>query len=331
MPEFEDGCYTCNTGIALIGKLLAGRLPMKYTRVALGSGQIPAGERPRTLSAPPGYVMDGAISAVTVPQDGECNVTVQVDSAMVEHGFYLTGLMLYAEDPDLGEVPYTYMSLANEPEWIRPKTSTIRKINTFNLIAEVDAVENVTAVFDESALITYNTLCRVLADAMRMTRITVTPEMWTMEGERDAVGVVSLPWATADMVPCIHVNRSCTTMACECGLELIADVEDGALHLYAARIPMEPLIIELLCLRPALDANWTPTAVLGPAPGEGGTSAVLLPATETRLGGVRVGAGLTGGSDGTLSVDYGQLVENLAVPDEEFTEALRALQNETEE
>ena len=96
-------------GAALIAKVLAGRCQMNYTRAAVGQGTIPEGTSPKTLAEPPGYVMDAKIAAITNPIDGECQVTVQIYSADVETGFYATGIMLYAEDPDLGEVPYTYL------------------------------------------------------------------------------------------------------------------------------------------------------------------------------------------------------------------------------
>lgn len=53
----------------------------------------------------------------------------------METGFYLTNIVLFAEDPDEGEVPFTYLSLENEPEWIRPASSIVGKLATFDLIA----------------------------------------------------------------------------------------------------------------------------------------------------------------------------------------------------
>lgn len=154
MARFEDGCYGSMPGVALIGKVLAGRCGMRYTRVAAGKGEIPEGETPKTMTAPAGYVMDAVISAVTNPVDGECQVTVQINSAQVETGFYCTGLLLYAEDPDLGEVPYTYLNLENEPEWIRPASSLVGKLATFDIIAAVGDVDTVTAFIDPEAIAT---------------------------------------------------------------------------------------------------------------------------------------------------------------------------------
>ena len=116
MSYFEDGSYSCTPGIELIAKVLAGRCKMKYTRAAVGSGQILETENPKTMTGPAGYVMDAQIAAVSNPVNGECQVTVQINSSDVDEGFYATGIMLYAEDPDDGDVPYTYLVLENGPE-----------------------------------------------------------------------------------------------------------------------------------------------------------------------------------------------------------------------
>ena len=58
MSKFEDGSYGSLTGIALIGKVLAGRCQMHYTKAAVGNGTIPEGLTPKTMTGPCG-VCDG--------------------------------------------------------------------------------------------------------------------------------------------------------------------------------------------------------------------------------------------------------------------------------
>ena len=62
MSKFEDGSYGSLTGVSLIGKVLAGRCSMKYTRAAAGSGQIPEGMTPKTMTGSAGHVMDAMIA-----------------------------------------------------------------------------------------------------------------------------------------------------------------------------------------------------------------------------------------------------------------------------
>lgn len=87
MAKFEDGSYGSFPGIELIAKVLAGRCKMHYTRVAVGKGYIEEGQTPKTMTEPAGYVMDAKISGYTNPVAGECQVTVQINSADVENGF----------------------------------------------------------------------------------------------------------------------------------------------------------------------------------------------------------------------------------------------------
>lgn len=164
MSKFEDGSYQCLPGPALIAKALAGRCKMNYTRAAVGQGTIPEGVSPKSLTEPPDYVMDIKIAAVTNPVDGECQVTLQINSSDVETGFYAMGIMLYAEDPDLGEVPYTYLKLEEGLEWIRPASSAVGKLATFDLIAAVGAVDAVSANIDPDAIVTYASAKQLIAE-----------------------------------------------------------------------------------------------------------------------------------------------------------------------
>lgn len=164
MAKFEDGSYSTIYTNALIGKVLAGRCKMRYVRAAVGSGFLGEDDSPKTASEPAGYVMDAVIASVTNPVDGECMVTVQVNSSNVETGFFCTGVVLYAEDPDLGEVPYTYLTLEDGAEWIRPASAIVGKLATFELIAAVGAVDAVEAVIDPEAIMTVAAAKQLIAE-----------------------------------------------------------------------------------------------------------------------------------------------------------------------
>lgn len=163
MAAYEDGSYGTAASRALIAKILAGRCTMKYTRAAAGKGAIPDGSTPATMDGPADYVMDVRISGITNPVDGECQVSVQINSKDVETGFYTTCIVLYAEDPDLGEIPYTYLVLENEPEWIRPASAIVGKVATFDIIAAVGEVDAVFAAIDPEAIATMANVEQVVA------------------------------------------------------------------------------------------------------------------------------------------------------------------------
>ena len=164
MSKFEDGSYQCLPGPALIAKILAGRCQMHYTRAAVGKGTLPEGVSPKELSEPPEYVMDAMIAEVSNPVDGECQVTVQINSSDVEVGFYANYIILYAEDPDDGEVPYTCLKMEDGLEWIRPKSSAVGKLSTFDLIAAVGDVDIVSATIDPNAIVSVAQMERMIAE-----------------------------------------------------------------------------------------------------------------------------------------------------------------------
>lgn len=248
MSYFEDGSYSCTPGIELIAKVLAGRCKMKYTRAAVGSGQILETENPKTMTGPAGYVMDAQIAAVSNPVNGECQVTVQINSSDVDEGFYATGIMLYAEDPDDGDVPYTYLVLENGPEWIRPSGSAVGKLATFDLIAVVGEVDKVTATIDPESIVTYAAVEQMISEAISKRDITIPSDGWDVSSdEEDDVGegtyYVDVPQdgVTENMVPVISIPPSGMDAAQTCGLSSVARTMDGAVRFYAESAPEEEI------------------------------------------------------------------------------------------
>lgn len=279
MPKIEDGCYGSLKGIALIAKVLAGRCRMHYTRVAAGKGAMPEDLTPKTLMEPPDYVMDAMISSVTNPVDGECQVSVQINSAYVESGFYCTWLILYAEDPDEGEVPFTALCLENEPEWIRPSSSIVGKLAHFDIIAAVGDVDNVSATIDPDALVTLESVQQLITEhgrdaethqdirqavkalqdklgggVVRAERIdlTIPAEGWEPDDETGGVYAYRRDIAHAkvdeDMVPMLSVLPSSIGAANGCALCTTAITLSGALRVYAETIPAEDISVSVILL-----------------------------------------------------------------------------------
>lgn len=328
MSKFEDGSYQCLPGPALIAKVLAGRCKMNYTRAAVGQGILPEDVSPKTLTEPPDFVMNAKIAAVTNPVDGECQVTVQIKSDDVETGFYAMGILLYAEDPDLGEVPYTYLKLEDGLEWIRPASSAVGKLATFDLIAAVGAVDAVSANIDPDAIATYAAVKQLIADATARLEITIPKEGWTdgtghigEDGDEaeeldmeDNYGLrldIPLDRVTEDMQPFLSVHPAHLETAKGCELSTTTRTMNGALRVYAKSVPTADMTATLTLL-----CATTGTVSGGAASSSAGGTYSLPAATATRLGGVKVGDGLNVGPDGTLSVNPEKVVTDEDLADE---------------
>lgn len=247
MSRFEDGSYGSMSGIALIAKVLAGRCRMKYTRAALGKGVIPDDMTPKTMTGCADYVMDAMIAEVSNPVDGECQVTVQIKSDNVEKGFYATNIVLFAEDPDEGEVPYTYLSLENEPEWIRPASSIVGKLATFDIIAAVGDVDVVEAVIDPDALMTRAAAERLIAEytALSGTEVYIPKDGWMpVDAEQEASkhGLafyqdIAVSGVRADQIPNIAFDKNDIGIANSAGMCSTAQSLDGAIRIWAEQTP----------------------------------------------------------------------------------------------
>lgn len=330
MSKFEDGSYQCLPGPALIAKVLAGRCKMNYTRAAVGQGAIAEGISPKTLTEPPGYVMDAMIAAVTNPVNGECQITVQINSSRVEHGFYCTGIMIYAEDPDEGQVPYTYLRLEDGPEWIRPSTSIVGKLATFDLIAAVGTVDAVSANIDPEAMVTRAVVEQLITESTDgiMERVeelvagascafilglTIPAQDWEANGEEGAGVYLDIPHEAirADMVPLLTILPLHGGTALECGLCSVAQTLDGGLRVYAECAP-----------EAEMEASLTLVCPSGSVPGGAAAGYVLPPATAARLGGVKIGDGVDVEEDGTIHVDGAEVLERAAASEESAAQVL---------
>ncbi len=329
MAKFEDGSYSSLPGIALIAKVLAGRCQMRYTRAAVGSGSIPDGATPKSMTEPAGYVMDAKIASISNPVDGECQVVVQLNSADVQTGFYVTSVVLYAEDPDEGEVPYTYLVLENEPEWIRPSSAVVGKLATFDLIAAVGAVDKVTAAIDPESIPTftvveqmmderdaaiYEEMQKLSESAAATVNITIPKEGWVQDADTDGTYALMLDipveGVTSQMVPMLNIPFAHQSAAAACSMCSSAQTILGALRVYAQREPESPI-----------EATLTLIGGTSGIPNGDGTSWVLPIATETTAGVVKIGEGISVTTDGTISVDEAEVFdEDIMATDEEASE-----------
>lgn len=301
MSKFEDGSYGSLTGVALIAKVLAGRCSMKYTRAAVGEGKIPDEMTPKTMSGAAGYVMDAKIAAVTNPVDGECQVTVQIKSDNVERGFYATNIVLFAEDPDEGEVPYTYLLLENEPEWIRPASSIVGKLATFDIIAAVGDVDAVTAIIDPEAIATVGQVEQMLEDHntdpdahggignAKLTTITIPESAWVQDGENYTADV-AVEDSQEGLYPSVTLYGDALAIAYTAGMSQAAQALDGKLRFWSAVKPT---------------ADMTAAVALFFHSGGSFTPTNMPIATGDTVGGVKVksGSGLNIDESGNLSLD----------------------------
>ena len=320
MKKYEDGCYGSLPGVALIAKVLAGRCKMHYTRVAVGKGAIPEGSNPKTMTKPADYVMDAKISDIGTPIDGECQVTVQINSADVETGFYCTSLLLYAEDPDLGEVPYTYLVLEGEPEWIRPASSIVGKLATFDIIAAVGDVDVVSAAIDPEAFATIKAVQKYIKEELAKYPIggyygtyilTIPANAWisakNSSPDYKFICDVEETDAKGDLVPVGGCLPDYFGIADRAGMLSGCESCEGFIRFYAKRVPDKDIQVAITLFSK------------GGAPASSGVGQGLEYGTDGRLA-VKVGSGLKFDRQDAVTTDPQKVITDSDMLDEDTTE-----------
>lgn len=156
--SISDGCYLTDAGADLITKLLATETELSITRAALGCGLLTSDQTPQEMTDLSDYVMDVSIESVSTVSSGQARVVLQCLSSDVETSFVAKEAALFADDPDDGEILYTYVSLNNDPISIPASDDDLQKMIRLELFFITDNVGNVTATIDPLSVVTPTTL-----------------------------------------------------------------------------------------------------------------------------------------------------------------------------
>ena len=148
-----DCAVITNLGHALLGKVLAGKSGIHFTRASVGDGVISEGKSPEELTELVHEIKAGDISGVDNPGSGEVRVSIQVSSLGVSVGFFVKEIGIFATDPDLGEILYAYVSMPDKPQWIRPEGASINTLAIFDVYVAVSRAAEVTAQICPSAMV----------------------------------------------------------------------------------------------------------------------------------------------------------------------------------
>lgn len=163
---YSDGSYLTLQGYALLAKCIALSQPLKFVKATAGDGSIPADTAPDAMTDLNHYVTDAVISAKKDLGGGEYQIDIQISTAATENGFNCSEIMLWAENPDDVEgtpIPYTYCSLQQHPEWIRPNAGSVGKFFEVSLVTIVSGAPVVEVVVSPNAQVTIEMLQNALS------------------------------------------------------------------------------------------------------------------------------------------------------------------------
>lgn len=117
MSGFDVNAIT-DAGSLLIAKVMASRGNITFTRIVMGDGYMPSSQVPEHMTAvvSPKATMD--ITKCEVTGNGAAVVGGRYDNSEQSQDFEWRELGLYAQDPDLGEILYSYGNTGESAETI---------------------------------------------------------------------------------------------------------------------------------------------------------------------------------------------------------------------
>ena len=136
-------------GEALAAKALGGQ-SMRFTRIVLGDGQL-SGQSPAELEGLLGEKVSLPVAESYREDNSTWTVGAPFDNKDLSIGFYWREVGVYAQDPDEGEILFSYASAQDAPDYIPPLTGG-RWEKRIYVSEKVSSAANVTVDASKSVL-----------------------------------------------------------------------------------------------------------------------------------------------------------------------------------
>ena len=136
-------------GEALAAKALGGQ-SMRFTRIVLGDGQL-SGQSPAELEGLLGEKVSLPVAESYREDNSTWTVGAPFDNKDLSIGFYWREVGVYAQDPDEGEILFSYASAQDAPDYIPPLTGG-RWEKRIYVSERVSSAANVTVDASKSVL-----------------------------------------------------------------------------------------------------------------------------------------------------------------------------------
>lgn len=142
------GMIITNKGRALQAKAQTG-IELKYTRIKVGDGKL-GGQSIPTLNDLISAKKSLDIKKLEVRPGGKAVVGSMLSNAGLKSGFYFREIGVFAQDPDEGEILYSYGNSGENAEYIPPEGGPDVIEKYIDVVTIVQNAPNVSAVIDGS-------------------------------------------------------------------------------------------------------------------------------------------------------------------------------------
>ena len=320
-------------GRDLITSLIAGET-IEFTRIVVGSGQVPEGVEPIDIEALVEPVAE-ATSTVPTVENSVLSMVVEYRNDMnggLKTGFWLREFGIFAKTENSEEILLYYATLGDSPQPVNAYQDNRIDIRRYPVTIALEVDADIQVTYNPGAFITaaeaevliQTMVSEAIAEVVGnigtaiIKDITIPATGWSLEQDLDESGVddyryyvdVAVSEATADHFPSIALHKDALNAANDAGLCPTAQTCDGALRFWAKNEPSSDMAATVVLITSGADG------------GSSGGEYVLQPATPTRLGGVKIGDGVNVAEDGTISADEEAIIDKAAAPESDVKEML---------
>lgn len=151
MAKFNPTVIT-NSGLSLISRLLSGSGQIKFTRICTSKSSYSI-EEAQNLENLTTIEQSADVSKVEIVDNTSVKVSATITNELLEVGYYINAIGLYAEDPDFGEILYS-ITIAQVPDWMQPDSGSGISSLLVQLITQVSNASIVQIEVNPSVLAT---------------------------------------------------------------------------------------------------------------------------------------------------------------------------------
>ena len=250
-------------GRNLITSLMAGET-IEFTRVVVGSGEMPEGIEPLDMADLVEPVAD-ATSSVPVVKNNVLSMVVEYRNEMnggLKEGFWLKEFGIYAKTETTEEVLLYYATLGDSPQPVNAYKDNRIDIRRYPVTIAIEVDADVQVSYSPGAFVTseeaYQTILTLVGEAMNEVsfasemEITIPTSGW--KADKDTNGAYELHSDVLDerikesLIPALTILPESHSTVKDCEMSAVCRTLEGALRVYAKRIPKADVSANLLLI-----------------------------------------------------------------------------------
>lgn len=314
--SWNSSAYTA-LGSAMLTEALSGKR-ITFTRAVGGAGTVQTAELPNATEVAD-QKQSLILSSGEMTGEGEntaYKIKIQISNNGLQQGYTLHQIGIYAKLDDSDSDALAVIFQDDHGFEIQPEAAMNNFLMEFFGVLAISNTAQIYLTADPNAIATEAWVRKLLAEqgssGTIIKDITIPADGWDWQRESDdeeMLGMDDFRWVvdvavddvTEDMFPSVALHKAALEVAKRAGLCPTVQANAGVLRFWARNAPEADMAATVALVSPS------------GASGGGSSSYVLPVATATRLGGVKIGSGVSVSADGTISASTSGITQDEVV------------------